>query len=193
MVNDVKQAFFYAPATRPIYIGLPAEAKGPDDVDVCGRLERSLYGTRDAALNWSLQYTRVLESIGFKKGASSPCTFHHPGRGVCMAVHGDDFVSEGQLSDLQWVDQQLRAHFQIKTELMGAQEGLTKELRLLNRILQWAPEGIYWEPDPRHVELTLRDLNLDQGQASSQVTPGVKPTVVHRALGSQDGATGWES
>ena len=67
MVQDVKKAFFYAPSTRPIFVALPPEALGKDDVDCCGMLKKSLYGTRDAALNWSLEYTRVLLKLGFVK------------------------------------------------------------------------------------------------------------------------------
>ena len=107
MVQDIGKAFFHAPATRAIYVELPSEALDPEDKDVCGKLEKSLYGTRDAALNWSLQYTRVLLNMGFQKGSSSPCTFFHPGESICLTVHGDDFISEGTLGSLQWMDLEL--------------------------------------------------------------------------------------
>ena len=48
MVQDVKKAYFYAPATRPIYVELPRERAQPG---MCAKLHKSLYGTRDAALN----------------------------------------------------------------------------------------------------------------------------------------------
>ena len=75
MVQDVKKAFFYAPSTRPMFVSLPPEALSSEDGDCCGMLKKSLYGTRDAALNWSLEYTRVILLLGFVKGSSSPCTF----------------------------------------------------------------------------------------------------------------------
>ena len=53
MTTDVKRAYFYAPATRPIYIEIPAEDRTDEDVDCVGILNLSLYGTRDAAMNWS--------------------------------------------------------------------------------------------------------------------------------------------
>ena len=37
-----------------------------------GKLEKSLYGTRDAALNWAEAYTKVLLAMGYKKGLSNP-------------------------------------------------------------------------------------------------------------------------
>ena len=94
-------------------------------------------------------------------------------RGV-RAVHGDDFVSEGELCDLKWMDQQLQFHFEIKTEIIGAHERLAKEAKLLNRIIHWKHDALYWKPDPRHVELTLQYLHLDDGRAKPTVAPGVK-------------------
>ena len=67
------------------------------------------------------------------------------------------------------------------------QEGLAREIKLLNRIIQWASEGICWEPDPRHVELTLKDLGLDNGRATSRVTPGIKEEVAKVDVGCLEG------
>ena len=108
MVQDIKKAFFYAPAIRTLYVDLPPEALGPGEENLCGRLRKSLYGTRDAALNWSEEHTRVLLAMGFVKGERSPCTFYHPSRSICLTVHGDDFVSVGALEDLTWMDVELK-------------------------------------------------------------------------------------
>ena len=76
MVQDVKKAYFYAPATRDVYVDLPPERAEPG---MCAKLKKSLYGTRDAALNWSQAYSEVLEGLGFVKGALSLCSFYHAG------------------------------------------------------------------------------------------------------------------
>ena len=52
MINDVARAFFEAKATRTICIELPEEDKGFGEEDMVGLLGKSLYGTRDAALNF---------------------------------------------------------------------------------------------------------------------------------------------
>ena len=52
MINDVARAFFEAKAIRKICVELPeecAESLGGRNVAL---LNRSLYGTRDAAMNW---------------------------------------------------------------------------------------------------------------------------------------------
>ena len=53
MATDVKRAYFYAPASRPMYIEVPEEDQVEGEGDVVGELQLSLYGTRDAAVNWS--------------------------------------------------------------------------------------------------------------------------------------------
>ena len=62
---DVKRAHFYSDATRELYVELPAEAKKPGE-DVVGKLLKSLYGTRDAPLNWELQIRKVIFSLRFQ-------------------------------------------------------------------------------------------------------------------------------
>lgn len=93
----------------------------------------------------------------------------------------------GAPGGLQWIDAQLREHFRNKTEIIGANSGFVKELNLLNRILQWGKDGVFGEPDPRHVELTLRDLYVDNGRSTSLVAPGVKQEVRRKVDGPQEG------
>ena len=51
---DVSCAYLHARAKRKIFIKLPAE----DAEDgMCGMLDMSLYGTRDAAQNWEDTYS----------------------------------------------------------------------------------------------------------------------------------------
>ena len=44
---DIKRAYFYAPATRKMFIKLPAEDCLPGEEEMVGELKLSLYGTRD--------------------------------------------------------------------------------------------------------------------------------------------------
>ena len=60
MYADVSRAYFYAKAVRPVYVKLPDEDRGTGDEHKCGRLKMSMYGTRDAALNWALEYAETL-------------------------------------------------------------------------------------------------------------------------------------
>ena len=60
MVNDVARAFFEAPARRSVCIEIPKEDLTEADKrhDKVGHLQMSLYGTRDAAMNWQEEVAR---------------------------------------------------------------------------------------------------------------------------------------
>ena len=69
---DVSRAYFYAPTVRPVYVKLPAEDKEAGDEGMVGRLKMSMYGTRDAAANWSAEYGGTLVAAGYRQGKASP-------------------------------------------------------------------------------------------------------------------------
>ena len=105
MINDVRRAYFCAPVKREVYVALPQEDLDEhDDVEeMVGKLRLSMYGTRDAAQNWALEYSQTLISMGFVQGVASPCHFHHPDKDLKTAVRGDDFVSTGSKRHLRWM------------------------------------------------------------------------------------------
>ena len=80
---------------------------------MCGKLNKAMYGTRDAAANWSEEYTSRLVDMGFKVGAASPCVFHHPQRGLRAYVHGDDFVVVGMPKDLKWMQSKVEEKYEL--------------------------------------------------------------------------------
>ena len=123
MFNDVARAYFEAPVKRDICIELPEEDWVPDNVskDLVGRLNKSLYGTRDAAANFQDEVNMSMEGIGFKSRKYNPCTFWHPVRDLKSLVHGDDFATSGEGKDLEWLRQKLEERFQIKTQMIGEQ------------------------------------------------------------------------
>ena len=191
MSNDIKRAYFYAPSTRPIFIEIPEEDREQGDEGMVGQLNLSLYGTRDAALNWTNTFTAHLESIGFNRGAACPCNFIHEERGIALTVHGDDFTSTGKEKELQWFEAQLKAKYDIKTNVMGPKSQHDKQLRILNRIISWTDAGIEFEPDQRHAEIIIRSMDVSKGvgtpgsrdEASSASTPVMaKPVESVKAL-----------
>ena len=60
---DVKRAYVYGKAQRPVFIEIPIEDWAPGGEQLVGKLNLSLYGTRDAAMNWTREYTEFLEPI----------------------------------------------------------------------------------------------------------------------------------
>ncbi len=177
MSNDVKRAYFHAPATRPVFIMIPDEDKAPGDEHRVGQLNLSLYGTRDAAMNWALRFTKFLEGLGFVTGSATPCNFFHPERKISTTVHGDDFTSTGRESDLRWFEKRMASEFEIKTDVLGPGPGHKRQLRVLNRIIEWKGHGITYEADQRHAEIVIRELGLEQAKAVA--TPGTRDDASH--------------
>ncbi len=119
MHADVSRAYFYAKAVRPVYVKLPEEDLAPGDEGKCGRLKMSMYGTRDAALNWSLEYASTLLASGYVQGKANPCLFHNAAIGVSVMVHGDGFVAVGPEDKLKDTRKTLEQKYKIKTEKLG--------------------------------------------------------------------------
>ena len=99
MVNDVARAYFYAPCLRDVNIELPPEdGAGPD---VMGKLNLCLYVTWDAAANWQGVLSDHLIQLGFARRKAFPCNFVPAALGLLTLVHGDDYITSGEL---EWFD-----------------------------------------------------------------------------------------
>lgn len=132
---DIKRAYFYVPAKRNIYIKLPME---DFEEGMCGKLRKSMYGTRDASLNWAEEYVRFMESVGFTRGKSSPCLFYHAGEDLRAVVYVDDFTILGAEHNSDWLKNQIKEVYVIDFEArLGPDDGDAKVVRLLNRIIEW--------------------------------------------------------
>ena len=172
-VIDVRRAYFYARARRPLYVEIPDEDRVEGEGDVVGRLEMSLYGTRDAAMNWTLECSGYLKELGFEAGKASPCNFRHRSMDLWLTVHGDDFLIAGPNSSIKWLQRKMRAKFEIKTDILGPkEEGSKEEIGILGRTLRWTSTGIEYEADQKHAKLIIETLGLEKAKAVA--TPGSK-------------------
>jgi hypothetical protein len=169
LVVDARKAHLHAPAERLVYVDLPPEVRQPG---MCARLRRCLYGTRDAPARWEAFLASELAKMGFERGKASPCCFRHSTRDLRCIVHGDDFVFTGDDRDLDWAQHEMSTRFLIKViGRLGGDSGDLQELRVLNRVLRWESDGIYYEADPRHQEILVAQL---ADSLKSVSTPGAK-------------------
>ena len=97
MINDVARAFCEAPAVRQVCVELPDEDLTSSDriADKVGHLQMSLYGTRDAAMNWQEDVAKKMIKWGFRRGRYNPCIYWNDKTGLMTLVQGDDYVSVG--------------------------------------------------------------------------------------------------
>jgi len=165
MINDVARAFFEASSTRKVCVELPEESlegRGGDNVAL---INKSLYGTRDAAMNWQEEVATQMKKWGFSRGRYNPCLYHHEGWHLRVFLHGDDFASVGTREAVKKFKEKMEARFEIKTKIIGSREGEEKEARVLNRIIRVTSDGWEYEPDQRHAELIIESLGLMEAKA----------------------------
>ena len=127
MSIDVRRAYFYAKTIRPVYIEIPKEDKEPGDKDRIARLNFSLYGTRDAAQNWTAENTSFLKSIGFATSVASTCSFWHKERELHLSMCGNDFTITGPEGELLWLETQIEE--QARNKDREPRTGLAPEAR----------------------------------------------------------------
>lgn len=73
-----------------------------------------MYGARDAAQNCEFEYAGFLEGIGFSRGKSSPCIFHHKDNNLRIVVHGDDLTILGYDKSLDWFRERIVEEYEVK-------------------------------------------------------------------------------
>ncbi len=90
-----------------------------------------------------------------------------------MVVHGDDFLSIGTDTDLDWLGDRLRSVYGAKhVGRIGPDTEDQKAMRVPNRVTEWRQDGIQIESDQRHAEIIVRALGLGKGKGLE--TPGSK-------------------
>ena len=66
---DVGRDYFHAPTRRKTFVELPPEDSQPG---MCGELNQSTHGTRDAAQSWEQAYSEFMTSMGSVAGKAPP-------------------------------------------------------------------------------------------------------------------------
>ena len=83
-------------ARKLSFVDMKRALPGEDAAEgMCGKLDASLYGARDAARKWGGKYAEVLSELEFVVGKSSPRLFRNEKRDLRSAIHGDDVTTVG--------------------------------------------------------------------------------------------------
>ena len=97
-----------------------------------------------------------------------------------MTVHGDDFTATGSQNSLIWLENVMKAAYDIKSTLLGPEEGMQQSIRILNRTLRWEQEGIVYEPDEKHAGVIIQTMGVENGKSVAT------PALTERAEDVQD-------
>ena len=112
-----------------MWVQVPAEDPRSEEEGVCGLLLRSIYGLRDAGMNFEQLTSQVMDKLGFACGLWTPCVF-------VRREKNDNFVTQGVRRELYDFFQQLKVHMWAKNEgALGPEpgQGDVREVVCLNR------------------------------------------------------------
>ena len=76
MPADVKTAFLYGDARRPLYVEFPPDDPLPASGRYVGKLERAMCGTRDAPMIWQDHLRKRPLDMKFKESVTHPGCFN---------------------------------------------------------------------------------------------------------------------
>lgn len=89
MQGDVTRTYFDVEASRNMHVMLPIEGHENGEKQMCGKLCKAMYGTRDVAKNWQRKCSEVVKDIGFTIGKVWRCHYYNRTRTCttwCMAT-----------------------------------------------------------------------------------------------------------
>ena len=139
------------------------------DAGKTGLMKKSMYRTRDAASNWERDWQENIKKWGFQLGLSSKNLFHHKENQVSGLTHGDDFVLTGPIKRLKEFKNEMKSVYPIKAKIISF--GSLESIKTLNRRLHWGKEGIVYQHDPRHIDVLVRELGLENGNTVQTPAP----------------------
>jgi hypothetical protein len=93
---DIGNASLEALTNRSLYMELPVDYTGKDDVVVV-RLVRNLYGSKQASYMWYTHLCKILADYGFERSSFEPCCFiyNKDGKYIIICVYVDDLLIVG--------------------------------------------------------------------------------------------------
>ena len=84
----------------------------------------------------------------------------HPGRDIVVMVHGNAYLSTADIEDLIGLASMLKEQFEVTTDIIGHGEESKQQIKVLNKSISMKHGGYTYEPDVRHSEMIVKELEL---------------------------------
>lgn len=166
---DVKTAFLNGELNENVYMEQPIGFR--DGTNKVCKLEKSLYGLKQASRCWNRKFKHFIEIFGFFTCKADPCVFVSKRNGelIILAIHVDDgLIVADNICSIEAVIKHLQEHFEIKLMDVGCFLGLQIEQR---------DDGIFIH----QAAYTRRILERFQMEDSNAVmTPGDPNQILHK-------------
>lgn len=118
---DVKTAFLHGELKEDVYMSQPV-GFGDGSRRVC-KLQRSLYGLKQASRCWNQKISRFIERFGLAASKADPCVFTN--ESVILAIYVDDGIIAGKDDrSIDCIIEYLQENFEVKVVNVGCFLGL---------------------------------------------------------------------
>lgn len=118
---DVKTAFLHGELKEDVYMNQPVGFSDGSE-RVC-KLQRSLYGLKQASRCWNQKFTGFIEKFGLVASKSDPCVFTN--NSIILAIFVDDGIIVGRDdASIDSIIKYLQANFEVKVIDVGCFLGL---------------------------------------------------------------------
>jgi hypothetical protein len=99
---DVKTVFLNGNIEEELYMVQPKGFVDPKDVDKVCKLQRSIYGLKQASQSWNLHFDEVIKGFGFVKTSGETCIYKKvSGSSVAFLIlYVDDILLIGNDTEL---------------------------------------------------------------------------------------------
>jgi hypothetical protein len=177
---DYVLAYPQAPAIRLLFMEIPKgyTLDGVDNPeDYVLRINRNIYGGKDAGRTWFLYLKRKLEKLGFTQSKNDDCIFFK--EDMIYVLYTDDSILAGP--DKAKIDATIEA---MRGELdLTVEENLTD---FLGVNIDRREDGTIKLTQPKLVEQVVKDLHLDQDNTTIKETPAASSKLLSRHEDSRE-------
>ena len=74
--------------------------------------------------------------------------------------------SPRQLDQIKLTEEQLKGEYAIKAGCWGPDPELSKEIKILNRLIRWCGDKLEYEADSRHAEMIIEECEVQSWRAA---------------------------
>lgn len=174
---DIKAAYLNSDVDEDIFVYQPEgyAVKGKEQL-VC-KLNKAVYGLKQAARQWNLKLDEVLTSLGFESLPSEPCIYRHTtNHNLMVGVYVDDLIVIGREKDV------IRFKLEIANKFKTTDKGQLKFC--LNMFIEWSNDRkILKISQQNFVSELLQQYEMDN--CKPKATPVAKGTIFKGAEPSE--------
>ncbi|KAL2887235.1 Retrovirus-related Pol polyprotein from transposon TNT 1-94 [Ceratocystis lukuohia] len=160
---DACNAFAQSKIKEDVYIKLPANVKCPNGM--VAKLDRCLYGLKQAAYQWNEDCTKFLRSMGFENMVTEPCLLYHAERKMLVLLYVDDItIASLDGKSIKWFKDRFSRRFVVKdlgetTQIIGIQVSRDRSKKRL------------WINQKQYIQRMVDDAGFDERRRSPIRTP----------------------